>query len=105
SVIQCRRCQSPGEPSSDEYWHMGATAMRLEKSRSPRRIGWNRAAVMGTPMVATERQAPPRRFRKAAGLYRSARLTERAGQLPAVVALAAGAGGGDRTRMAKAEGF
>ena len=46
SVIQCCRCQSDATPSSAEYWHMGATAMRFGNSRSPMRIGEKRWAVM-----------------------------------------------------------
>ena len=28
---RCTRCQSVGCPSTDEYWHIGATQTRLEK--------------------------------------------------------------------------
>ena len=46
SIIQCCRCQSVAEPSSAEYWHIGATAMRFGSSRLPMRIGEKRLAVM-----------------------------------------------------------
>ena len=28
---RCTRCQSLANPSSEEYWHMGETAIRLRK--------------------------------------------------------------------------
>ncbi len=47
SVIQCWRCQSVGAPSSAEYWHIGATAMRLRTVMPPRANGENNADVIG----------------------------------------------------------
>src|SRR4030095_8059490 len=35
------RCQSPGVPSSAEYWHMGETTTRLASTHSRRRNGVN----------------------------------------------------------------
>src|SRR5712691_2069498 len=40
-------CQSLAQPSSELYWHMGETTMRLSSSRSASRIGENKALVMG----------------------------------------------------------
>ena len=52
SVIQCWRCQSVAEPSSAEYWHIGATAMRLAKRSPPRSMGEKRED-MATPVLDT----------------------------------------------------
>ena len=49
SIIQCCRCQSVAEPSSAEYWHIGATAMRFARSRLPTSIGVKRLADMAAP--------------------------------------------------------
>ncbi len=49
SVIQCCMCQSVAEPSSAEYWHIGATAMRFGKAKPPISIGEKRCAVMKAP--------------------------------------------------------
>src|SRR6476660_4499473 len=44
---RCMTCQSLAEPSSDMYWHIGETTMRLGNVR-PRNVkGLNRALVMG----------------------------------------------------------
>ncbi|MGB6937449.1 MAG: hypothetical protein WBE14_12310 [Xanthobacteraceae bacterium] len=36
-------CHSLATPSSDEYWHIGATTMRFGKVRSASFIGENKA--------------------------------------------------------------
>ena len=38
---QCMRCQSVASPLTAEYWHMGATTMRLGRVRPPRGEGKN----------------------------------------------------------------
>jgi len=48
-LIQWCMCQSVAEPSAAEYWHIGATAMRLRKDWPPISIGEKRRAVMKTP--------------------------------------------------------
>src|ERR1700733_10368039 len=40
------RCQSLGKPLSDEYWHMGETAMRFLRTTSLRRNSLNKAATL-----------------------------------------------------------
>src|SRR5271167_663914 len=42
---RCTRCQSFGKPSSDEYWHIGETAMRLRSTTSFSRKSLNRLAI------------------------------------------------------------
>lgn len=50
--IQWWRCQSLAEPSSAEYWHIGATAMRLGKLKPSSVIGWKSDVVMNeTPGI------------------------------------------------------
>jgi hypothetical protein len=44
--IQCCRCQSVALPSSAEYWHIGATTIRLGSGTGPRASGEKRV-VMG----------------------------------------------------------
>ena len=39
------KCQSLASPSTDEYWHIGATMMRLGSVRSRSLIGVNRALM------------------------------------------------------------
>ena len=34
-LLQCAKCQSVARPSCAEYWHMGATTMRLAKCTGP----------------------------------------------------------------------
>src|ERR1035437_5089982 len=36
---QCIKCQSPASPLCAEYWHIGATTIRLAKARPPRAAG------------------------------------------------------------------
>ena len=48
-LIQWPMCQSVAEPSSAEYWHIGATAMRLRKEMPPISIGVKRRGVMEAP--------------------------------------------------------
>jgi len=38
---RCTRCQSPGVPSSAEYWHIGDTTTRLASTSERRRNGVN----------------------------------------------------------------
>ena len=42
SCIRCCRCQSVALPSSAEYWHMGATTMRLGSAMGPSASGEKR---------------------------------------------------------------
>jgi hypothetical protein len=35
SDVQCAKCQSVAKPSWAEYWHMGATTMRLASFKGP----------------------------------------------------------------------
>jgi hypothetical protein len=46
SVIQCWMCQSVAEPSSAEYMHIGATAMRFGIVNSPSVMGEKSALVI-----------------------------------------------------------
>ena len=43
------RCQSLANPSTEEYWHMGETAMRLRKVTSRTVRGVNKLALMFGP--------------------------------------------------------
>src|SRR5712675_3402458 len=45
SVLICVKCQSLASPFTEEYWHIGATMMRLESSRPRSFIGENRALM------------------------------------------------------------
>jgi hypothetical protein len=47
-------CQSVGRPSTAEYWHIGAMAMRLDSSSEPREYGEN-SLLMMTP---ADRESP-----------------------------------------------
>src|SRR5215203_4601312 len=42
------KCQSLASPFSEEYWHIGATMMRLGNFRPRRVIGENRALIWGS---------------------------------------------------------
>src|SRR6516225_7393717 len=42
-------CQSVMQPSTAEYWHIGAMTMRLRSSRAPTRNGVNSALIMSSP--------------------------------------------------------
>ena len=42
---RCTRCQSSGMPSVAEYWHMGATQMRL-RAVAPRRVKGSNSRLM-----------------------------------------------------------
>src|SRR5579872_807769 len=46
SVLMWVKCQSFALPFSAEYWHIGATMMRLGSVSSRRRIGENRALMV-----------------------------------------------------------
>src|SRR5476651_2371202 len=46
SVLICVKCQSLAAPSTAEYWHIGATMMRLESAR-PRRVIGENSVLMG----------------------------------------------------------
>src|ERR1043165_9438754 len=46
SIPRCVMCQSPMTPSVAEYWHIGATLMRLASSRPLILYGENSALVM-----------------------------------------------------------
>jgi hypothetical protein len=39
------KCQSLASPFSAEYWHIGATMMRLGRARLRSLIGWKRALM------------------------------------------------------------
>ena len=43
SVMTCCRCQSPAQPSSAEYWHIGETAILFDNSSGPQRKAENKA--------------------------------------------------------------
>ena len=73
-LIQCWRCQSVGEPSSAEYWHIGATAMRLGTVMGPTARGEKSAEVMGNP--GGRRGGPPETVARA-GETRQARARSR----------------------------
>src|ERR1700712_3624505 len=45
SELICVKCQSLASPSTEEYWHIGATTMRLESVRPRSLIGENRALM------------------------------------------------------------
>src|SRR5260370_40253670 len=45
SVLICVKCQSVACPFTEEYWHIGATMMRLGSSRPRSFIGENRALM------------------------------------------------------------
>ena len=45
SVLIWVKCQSLASPFSAEYWHIGATMMRLASARSRNLIGENRALM------------------------------------------------------------
>src|SRR5258708_39563973 len=47
SVLMCVKCQSLAAPFSAEYWHIGATMMRLGSARPRSFIGENRALMGG----------------------------------------------------------
>src|ERR1700742_901874 len=53
-LLMCVKCQSFALPPSAEYWHIGATIIRLGNARSRRRIGENRALIK--PASDTEKQ-------------------------------------------------
>src|SRR5689334_6183440 len=45
SELICVKCQSLASPSTDEYWHIGATMMRLASFRPRNWIGENRVLM------------------------------------------------------------
>src|SRR6202000_2218991 len=45
SVLMCVKCQSLASPLTAEYWHIGATMMRLASFRPRSSIGENRALM------------------------------------------------------------
>ena len=47
SELMWVKCQSLASPSTDEYWHIGATMMRLASVRPRSLIGENRALMQG----------------------------------------------------------
>src|SRR3954451_726554 len=47
SELMWVKCQSLASPSSDEYWHIGATMMRLASARPRSFIGENRVLMLG----------------------------------------------------------
>ena len=49
SELMCVKCQSLASPFSAEYWHIGATMMRLGSVRPRSVIGENRALISGYP--------------------------------------------------------
>src|SRR6266436_7809733 len=46
-LLMCVKCQSLASPLSAEYWHIGATMMRLRRFNSRSLIGENRALMRG----------------------------------------------------------
>src|SRR6267154_4451544 len=64
SVLICVKCQSLASPFTEEYWHIGATMMRLGSSRPRSFIGENRALMGdfragGRNVVAVLSSEPP----------------------------------------------
>src|ERR1700682_879933 len=57
SELMCVKCQSLASPSIAEYWHIGATMMRLGSARPRSFIGENRA-LMGDFRVARKEGLP-----------------------------------------------
>src|ERR1700694_3269088 len=57
SELMCVKCQSLASPSIAEYWHIGATMMRLGSARPRSFIGGNRA-LMGDFRVARKEGLP-----------------------------------------------
>src|ERR1043165_1328622 len=49
SELMWVKCQSVAEPSKAEYWHIGATMMRLASFRSRNWIGEKRLLIRGFP--------------------------------------------------------
>src|ERR1700755_282889 len=49
SELMCVKCQSLASPSTDEYWHIGATMMRLGSFRPRSWIGENKALIRRFP--------------------------------------------------------
>src|SRR5580692_6242667 len=43
---RCTRCQSVAKPSSQEYWHMGETAIRLGRVNPPSGSGEKRCGIV-----------------------------------------------------------
>src|SRR6267378_2761620 len=46
-LLMCVKCQSLASPLSAEYWHIGATMMRLARLRPRSVIGENKALTRG----------------------------------------------------------
>src|SRR6185295_1948239 len=58
SELMWVKCQSLASPSTDEYWHIGATMMRLVSVRPRSLIGVNRALMgKGDPVREGKRAA------------------------------------------------
>src|SRR5260370_31497052 len=53
-LLMWGKCQSLASPFSAEYWHIGATMMRLRRFSSRSLIGENRALMRGIFRVARE---------------------------------------------------
>ena len=43
---RCSRCQSEAQPSCAEYWHIGATMIRLRSGVGPSAIGENSSLML-----------------------------------------------------------
>ena len=54
SVLICVKCQSLASPSTAEYWHIGATMMRLGSFRPRSSIGENRALMRAVSEIGGE---------------------------------------------------
>ena len=54
SVLICVKCQSFASPSTAEYWHIGATMMRLGSFRPRSSIGENRALMRAVSEIGGE---------------------------------------------------
>src|ERR1700733_7774146 len=64
SVLMWVKCQSVASPFSAEYWHIGATMMRLASFRPRSSIGENRLLMWGNPKGGrrgdrTQDEVPP----------------------------------------------
>src|SRR4051812_26022622 len=49
-LLICVKCQSFASPLSEEYWHIGATMIRLGRVRLRSVMGENKALMKGFPV-------------------------------------------------------
>src|SRR3954470_9988135 len=58
SELMWVKCQSLASPSREEYWHIGATMMRLASVKPRKVIGENKALMMGFPVDSRQLMQP-----------------------------------------------